>query len=107
MKQLDALRAGLPYYDGKPCRYGHPGKRFTHNYQCADCGTNPRYAWIKIATPPWADKEKIKAIYDEAARTGLVVDHEIPLRGKLVCGLHVENNLQLLDSTTNVRKYNL
>ena len=56
--------------------------------------------------PSWADIEKIKAIYREAERTGMTVDHIIPLRGQLVSGLHVENNLQLLPGSVNYSKGN-
>ena len=58
------------------------------------------------AIPSWANLDKIKAIYIEAKQTGLVVDHIIPLQGKLVCGLHVENNLQLLTASENSQKHN-
>lgn len=34
------------------------------------------------------------------------VDHMIPLQGKLVCGLHVWNNLQIIPSCLNSRKMN-
>ncbi len=34
------------------------------------------------------------------------VDHVIPLRGKLVSGLHVWNNLQVIPAVVNVRKNN-
>lgn len=54
--------------------------------------------------PKWANKEKILAIYKEAKEKGLEVDHIIPLNSKLVCGLHVHNNLQLLTSVENKRK---
>lgn len=57
-------------------------------------------------TPAWADLDAIKGVYKKAAVAGLVVDHIIPLQGKLVSGLHVSNNLQLLSSTENSRKKN-
>jgi len=56
--------------------------------------------------PSWANHEKIKAFYMEAERTGMTVDHIIPLRGQLVSGLHVENNLQLLPGSVNYSKGN-
>lgn len=60
----------------------------------------------KSRVPSWADHGKIKAIYQEAERTGMTVDHIIPLRGQLVSGLHVENNLQLLPGSVNYSKGN-
>lgn len=60
----------------------------------------------KCRVPSWADQEKIKAIYQEAERTGMTVDHIIPLQGRLVSGLHVENNLQLLPGSVNYSKGN-
>jgi hypothetical protein len=64
--------------------------------------------WIKYirqATPSWADLEKIKEIYQNCPK-GYEVDHIIPLRGKLVNGLHVPNNLQYLTSEDNRKKSN-
>lgn len=58
------------------------------------------------ATPPWADIVYIKSIYEKAAEAGMHVDHIIPLQGELVCGLHVERNLQLLTPTENSSKGN-
>jgi hypothetical protein len=64
------------------------------------------------ATPAWADPVAIAAIYAESARltkmTGVQynVDHIIPLQGKLVSGLHVENNLQILTCWDNGTKNN-
>ena len=58
-----------------------------------------------LATPSWADLDKIKAIYNECPK-GYHVDHIIPLQGALVCGLHVETNLQYLTAQDNIIKHN-
>lgn len=56
-------------------------------------------------TPSWANLAKIKEFYDNCPK-GMTVDHVIPLHGVLVCGLHVENNLQYLSGEDNSRKNN-
>ena len=66
---------------------------------------------VRKATPPWADREKIKAIYKEAASMrskglDVSVDHVIPIAGKLVCGLHVHSNLEIIKSADNKSKSN-
>ncbi|MGN6661604.1 MAG: hypothetical protein ACTHKN_21675, partial [Achromobacter mucicolens] len=56
----------------------------------------------RIATPPWADRDAIAAVYREAQRmtqqTGAlhVVDHIVPLRGRIVSGLHVHWNMRVV-----------
>jgi hypothetical protein len=65
---------------------------------------------IKRRTPPWADMAAIKAVYAEAKRltreTGElhVVDHIVPLCGKLVSGLHVHWNLRVVHWRVNSAK---
>ena len=55
--------------------------------------------------PAWADMTKIREIYVNRTE-GHHVDHIVPLRGKLVCGLHVEDNLQYLTIEENMHKHN-
>jgi hypothetical protein len=72
-----------------------------------------REAIRKLATPAWADKKMIRNFYKEARRltekTGIQhhVDHIVPLISPVVCGLHVEHNLQVMAAVDNVRKGNL
>lgn len=76
-----------------------------------------RKSIYKTTTPKWADKMRIKAYYEAAKimtkRTGIryTVDHIIPFKGKskktgeqIICGLHVENNLQIITLQENVSK---
>jgi len=65
-----------------------------------------------LATPAWADKDKILEFFKEAQKlteeTGIKhhVDHIVPLVSKLVCGLHCEANLQVLTAFENLSKGN-
>lgn len=71
-----------------------------------------RHHRVGQATPGWANKDAILAVYELAARmtreTGVPhqVDHIVPLKGRNMCGLHVENNLQVLTKAANVSKGN-
>ena len=63
-------------------------------------------------SPAWANKKKIERVYQLAAWAfkytdeSLEVDHIIPLQGKNISGLHVENNLQILTRSENRGKCN-
>lgn len=66
-------------------------------------------------TPGWLtaeDKKAIQFIYEMARvlsdATGIPrhVDHEIPLQGELVSGLHVPSNLQVITASENTSKSN-
>jgi hypothetical protein len=71
-----------------------------------------RRAVERNACPAWADREKIKAIYEKAfimrKETGLPyeVDHIYPLISPYVCGLHVPENLQIILGSENRSKGN-
>ena len=64
------------------------------------------------ATPNWANSADIKKFYDDAkrltARTGIPheVDHVVPLKNMIVCGLHVSHNLQTVTRFANRSKCN-
>ena len=69
-----------------------------------------RRATIASSTPKWANLDKIKQIYkcasDLKKQTGILyeVDHIVPLKGKNVCGLHIEHNLQIIEMSKNRQK---
>jgi hypothetical protein len=67
---------------------------------------------LEQACVKWADQKAISAIYRKSRalskKTGskFEVDHIVPLRHTLVCGLHVEANLEIVPLTVNRRKSN-
>lgn len=58
------------------------------------------------AVPKWFDADKVASIYADARKYGLHVDHIVPIRSKLVCGLHVHTNLEALPEVINKSKSN-
>lgn len=77
----------------------------------ANQGKNAAYAAkhrarLLNAIPTWTDLIAIERLYTKAADSGMHVDHIYPLQGKIVCGLHVANNLQLLPPLENLKKGN-
>ena len=56
-------------------------------------------------TPSWANIKAIRQFYIDCPE-GMTVDHIVPLQGKTICGLHVENNLQYLTKSENSSKGN-
>jgi hypothetical protein len=97
------------------------GYTFTSHYSFLRC-----MKYLPI-TPKWADIAAIEAIYAECKRLNKIyykenniprhtkkkpriakwhVDHFIPVKGKNVCGLHVETNLRIITGKENMSKGN-
>lgn len=86
-------------------------KHYSNN-RGACVGRVRRYQAAKMErVPSWADHVLIADIYKYAAimrehGVDCHVDHEVPLRGKLVSGLHTDSNLTVLLAEDNLRKGN-
>lgn len=61
--------------------------------------------YIVERTPSWADLDIIREFYSNCPK-GYHVDHEIPLRGRLISGLHVIENLRYIKAEDNRVKSN-
>lgn len=75
---------------------------------CARTTYRQKKARIKRATPAWLTRKQhseIARIYDSCP-DGYHVDHEIPLCGKTVSGLHVPWNLRAIPAFDNMSKGN-
>lgn len=106
------LAACKSYYEAtKPDRLAAQKEWKKKNPYAKNASCAKRYASKKNATPPWADSKEINAWYKDAqifraAGWDVQVDHIVPLRSNIVCGLHVQDNLQLLSSAKNQLKNN-
>ena len=67
-----------------------------------------RLASFSNRVPSWVAPPDFYSIYDAAKKAGsdFVVDHIVPLRGRLVSGLHVPSNLQVIRRGENASKAN-
>lgn len=93
-------------------------RAYNHRNKEKRAAQSAKYRAAKLsAMPSWADLDKIKQIYNDASilraffkeflpKSDFHVDHVIPLQGKNVCGLHTEDNLQILPATENRSKGN-
>lgn len=65
----------------------------------------------KQQTPVWANLVEMRRIYAQCIELNTAagyiayhVDHVVPLRGKLVSGLHVQDNLRIVSAKENLKK---
>jgi hypothetical protein len=127
-KSAAAKRAGKKYYENNKelvkaralARPTEAKREYRRKYdkehpEQRKLRTNLRRKRFKQATPPWLsaeDRSKIRQIYMQAQQmtelTGerYTVDHIVPLNGKLVCGLHVPWNLEIVTHRANCKKHN-
>lgn len=82
--------------------------RYPDNYKKS---RNPRKVAERRARPAWADLRLMREFYVLAERcrelgVNVQVDHEVPLRHPLVCGLDCEFNYRLILASENSRKNN-
>lgn len=66
-----------------------------------------QYVHAKRRPLAWAERDKMQVVYAKSKEWRMEVDHIVPLRSKLVSGLHVWWNLQLLERPENRRKKNV
>jgi hypothetical protein len=75
----------------------HPEYKPFHN--------NLRRARKIQACPKWVNRNDLRKVY-QSRPNGFHVDHIVPLKSYLVCGLHVPWNLQILSKVKNELKSN-
>jgi len=74
--------------------------------------SSKRRAIKKSNQPIFSSETKVTLVFTQCKileqQTGKKhhVDHIVPLKSKFVCGLHCENNLQILPAEENLRKHN-
>ena len=111
-KEAKKLGSFVKAKSNKSLYHDEPTKKCLRHHAQALADGAARRAGLDMATPKWADRSKIKNIYQECiAKTKLSgikyeVDHIIPLKGKSVSGLHVHWNLQVIEASVNRSKSN-
>lgn len=109
--RVPALRRAQ--YERKKCEWSRKASEWKKaNRASANASNGRRRAASSMATPAWSNPKYVRLWYQlarmESKRTGKAVhvDHIVPLIHPLVCGLHCEDNMQLLFAADNMSKQN-
>jgi 5-methylcytosine-specific restriction endonuclease McrA len=103
------------YYRNKEKESDYQRQWYDKNRGHANALNAKRNTAKRYRLPIWLTKEnlkQIKVMYKFASHlsktTGFKwhVDHIIPLQGKTVSGLHVPENLQIIEESMNIKKNN-
>lgn len=100
----------LRYKQQQESKKAYGRKHYELNKSKYKCNANARKKSIKLATPTWFGEDDSFVLQEAYALaqlreqiTGIPwdVDHVIPLRGKIVCGLHVKENIAVIPRAVN------
>lgn len=114
-KEMYNAKARERYHQNKEWNAARKKVYRSNNRHVINASASKRRAAQLHRIPKWLtdfDKLKIKCIYSIASmltktnKELWVVDHIIPLQGKLVSGLHVPSNLQVMRARENESKFN-
>ena len=96
-----------------PERFKVKGQKYRAKYPGKNREKSRRYeAYRGLAAPKWRNSFFIVEIYDLAVKRSNLsgfswhVDHIVPLKSDLVCGLHTEMNLRVIPARENLQKSN-
>jgi hypothetical protein len=109
-RAADKKRQQTPERRAQKAAHERKNRKAEHRQAARAAERRARQAAQLQRTPPWADLKVIRKFYDEMHRltreTGVQhhVDHVIPLCGKNVSGLHVAENLRVLQGPENLAK---
>jgi hypothetical protein len=101
------------YYAANPARERAVRKKYRQTFHEKKMADNAHRRALELqATPDWCEHFIIEEAYhlaklrEQATGIKWQVDHMVPLKSKLVCGLHAHTNIQVITAIKNAKKLN-